>query len=452
MPNNFQIPVCDTFKCMGVVEETFPITIRELLVELGIPVEENQEEIFGNPSIQANEELGLSLEWAGNKEKSLAGFGLSVEKYSEQPKQGHFDPTEETLVKLKARADQKYELTSQTVSRRLARHFGGGFFSMSDTITFKTRLDTDNQRLLSGLSKLEAQFRNTGQTVKWRGDEDPYQIEVRERDGQIVSEIVFPLKLELHRSKSPRYSKFWINVPVRIRSLSPFLGFAAIDFGNSGCTFAIKDESNTSVHNLEIVPVDKENRGTKDPILKSAVYFDNLKSRKDSENPELIDLHPQASWIAGDGALGRPNASRLIVSPKRHLGKSSDSLLNVDDVPMSYHYPAQLLITSVLQEAQFRKKHSFHVRFKGEGTRQSGLTLTYPSTYSDQEISHLRDSYVQAVVRTFQHTITAADVPLPDMVDEASAAAFSFCTETSSSRMEGYRVSPMSIPTVQTFW
>ncbi|MCA9071464.1 MAG: hypothetical protein KDA84_21195, partial [Planctomycetaceae bacterium] len=177
--------------------------MKNLLKEYGLKVDDGVESAF---SSQTDTQIGLSLEWFGNKKNLMAGFGLKVEPFSRTPSQNKFDPTEETLIEVKKSAGQTYEQNRESEVRRQAMHLGAGFFSLSDKLTFTITLDTDNLQLLNGLHQLESQFHETGNPVKFRKPGYPYVVEVN-KQGTLIT---FALKLEVHRPEAPRHYKFWI--------------------------------------------------------------------------------------------------------------------------------------------------------------------------------------------------------------------------------------------------
>jgi len=398
------------------------ITFQELLVHL---------EAKDLLAIAKDGKIGMVIEWWGERDQRPPGFDLKVTA----AKTTEFSPDADQLVAVKEFGGVAQPRDKEFDKRRRLAHIGAGFFTLNDELKLECSFDSDNCLLLKGLADLEEKDRKTGERQLWRGkgfgSSAPFPFELKtkvENDRSLTTRLTVVLELQLYpqaKEGEARAATYYLRIHYTLVDLFPYDGFAAIDFGNSACSFAVKPLDSLDVESITLPYVDCENRDAPEdkrpPMLESAVY---IKKYLDSDDTEASSF-PPCEWVCGNLAMGKPDEMGLVVAPKRYLGKDEASQVLTQGREVSCHYPAELLFTSILREAHYQLKASVHSNVIRD---QPVMTLTYPSSYSRHEIDRLERCYLAAVSRALpcQNVIPLDQTVRPRMLDEASAAAFYF--------------------------
>ncbi len=415
----YDITVADVRKCIGAV------TLIPL--EHNVPLSTLLQHFEVN-DVDQDEEIGVVLEWGGDRAKRLPGFEVQVTAGAK------FDAERERHISVKKYGGMQQPPDRSFDVSRSRVHIGAGMLLPSDELTFKTSLDTDSPGLLDDLTRHERTYEETGELFVLNGDgsetKPPHKISFPVKLNTDVDgwELTTIFRVRLYRKIDEngvsRNATYWIRIIYHLSELTPYPGLAAIDFGNSGCSLAVKLRRPMAVDAIEMIHIDMHNRERdfhkRIPMLMSAVHLHDIAVPDNNSDP----LFPACQWTCGDDALAKPDERGLVVSPKRYLGRSEDEPVTVYGRDVSCHLPVELLMASILKEAHFAIRYSLHSEVdRGQPT----MTLTYPSTFSRSEILRLQHCYLAAVERLLPARCGCAGVArLPRMIDEASAAAFYF--------------------------
>ena len=219
-------------------------------------------------------------------------------------------------------------------------------------------------------------------------------------------------------------------VPIHLvpaTEMDVYEGFVSLDFGNTTSTVASLSDTSRHVDDVQIVNADDQD-GTSDDsshrsvdrAVQTAVRINEYLPPPEKDE----DVVPQAKWDFGKKALDAGDgwlvlgAKRLLADPNQD--EPHQIVLGARRRQIPKHITAELFIASMFKG--FYRRHR----------RQAlPLAVTYPSTFSIQEIGRLR----KAVAFGWGRSLIAEEYPrdkeivnelIPLMLDEASAAAFFF--------------------------
>jgi hypothetical protein len=210
-----------------------------------------------------------------------------------------------------------------------------------------------------------------------------------------------------------------------------YQGFVALDLGNTATTLAsLKESSNrvedVDVLNAEAVPgrVEKSARPVETRLRLDAIDTQVAPDSNEGNHPNW------ARWdighIAGGGDGLILGAKRLVASQQYdrpytvYAAKALRGSLPREPLPVHRRLPAELFVTRVFQ------------RFR-EATYEEPdrVAVTYPTTFSNQELTQLRDAVFRGWLRMKLQLQTTNELDawaekILLLLDEASAAAFFF--------------------------
>ncbi len=412
----------------------------------------------------AAQPFGLIVQWRGSRKHrfenvlSLEDF-FDFKKFKLKINGATFDGTRENYEAALAIGGQPGALPEAFEARKNYVHVGAGVVSKTATIETDGVLKTDEQRLIYTLRTLAGQVKLNGnpapfpQTAQER-IQSPFMLVARQKEDGIVFEIslMMSVRFVFNTGNQPNRS-FDFNIQFSdVSFLKQFPGFAALDVGNSGSTFAVRLLGDRSIGSIKLSHIDREFRETamgRRPTLDSAIYYQEIEP-EDNELPKERRLFPICTKKAGKAAIQeaalRRDQQNLFMSPKRYLEKKEEEVLDVRKRKLSCHLPLKDLIAAILKEAHFDQGYVFH---GGLGHQLPSITLTYPTTLMKPEIDRLENIYNAALEEVICQP-TAAGEPAddivirvkPEMLDEATAAAFYFLDRDffeAAGRVAGFR-------------
>jgi hypothetical protein len=199
---------------------------------------------------------------------------------------------------------------------------------------------------------------------------------------------------------------------------SPEAGLVALDLGNTSSTVAYLGPREREPEQIQLAELDPR---TKAEAVKSVVWIASHEAANDGAPDKTV-------WEIGDNVItaqmGENDEAWPVYGAKRLLADPSplpvDMVLPSGRRQIPRKLPGELLIARMLK--------NFH---RAVHARAQPLTITYPSTYSLEEMDRLKKAAAAAWNRSLcaeQTDLQDQQVKklIPRMLDEASAAAFFF--------------------------
>lgn len=208
--------------------------------------------------------------------------------------------------------------------------------------------------------------------------------------------------------------------------MSPCRGFAALDFGNTSSSLAYTSQQTQDLGAIRLVRSDRPGWGGNPPrgTVQSALWVEGPRTEEGgfakyskSEIGESVVAQAgknSAGWLA----LG----SKRLLSEAAAGAKNDDCRILLGGAPVSTR---RRELAEVFLERMFRGFHNH------EGSLPRPLAVTCPTTFSDWEVTQLREALGQAYLRSENHarrklSREQLEEWIPRVIDEASAAAFYF--------------------------